>query len=90
MKLLIAYLLIINAISFALMLIDKKKAIKNQWRIPERTLLLTFLLGGSYGGLVAMKLLRHKTLHPKFSIGLPCMVAMHTVLLILYLSNIVK
>ena len=83
MKLLLAYLFLINALSFALMHIDKKKAIRGSWRIPERTLLLTCLLGGSYGGLLGMKLFRHKTLHLKFSIGLPCMAAVHTVLLII-------
>ena len=88
MKLLLAYLFLINALSFALMHIDKKKAIRGSWRIPERTLLLTCLLGGSYGGLLGMKLFRHKTLHLKFSIGLPCMAAVHTVLLIICFSKI--
>ena len=65
------YLLIINALSFLLMLIDKQKAKKGLWRIPEKTLLAIALLGGSLGGIVGMKMFRHKTKHLKFSLGLP-------------------
>lgn len=85
MKPLFIYLLIINACSFLLMLADKKKAIKNRRRIPERTLLSAAFLGGSLGAVVGMHLCRHKTKHPKFFIGLPCILAIHIVLLILFL-----
>ena len=70
-ELLSIYLLIINAIAFCLMLIDKYKARKNLWRIPEATLISTALLGGSIGALIGMYTVRHKTRHAKFSIGLP-------------------
>ncbi len=80
MKYLIAYLVIINALSLLLMLIDKFKAKKKLWRIPERVLLGVCAIGGSIGGLVGMKLFRHKTLHPQFSIGIPVMLALHIVL----------
>lgn len=83
MKLLLTYLVIINATSFLLMLVDKKKAIRGKWRIPERVLLWTAFLGGSYGGFLSMHLFRHKTRHPKFSAGLPCMIILHTILLLL-------
>lgn len=88
MKLLFLYLLLINALAFTVMLVDKKKAVKNRWRIPERTLLGIAAVGGSLGAVIAMQLLRHKTKHPRFSIGLPCMLAVHIVALILILSNI--
>ena len=65
------YLLLINALAFVLMLADKQKARKNRWRIPERTLLLTALLGGSVGALLGMYLFRHKTRHLKFTLGVP-------------------
>ncbi len=65
------YLLLINALAFALMLADKQKARKNRWRIPERTLLLTAALGGSVGALIGMYLFRHKTRHIKFTLGIP-------------------
>ncbi len=82
MDYLILYLFIINAVSFLLMLTDKRRAIKNRWRIPEATLLFTAAIGGSLGGLLAMKLFRHKTRHQKFSLGLPLLLALHTILLI--------
>ncbi len=83
MKLLDLYLLLINAASLFLMLIDKVKARKNHWRIPERTLLTVAAIGGSLGAVLGMNLFRHKTKHPKFSIGLPCILAVHIVLLVL-------
>lgn len=82
MKYLYFYLLLINALSFLLMLIDKIKAVKNRWRIPEKTLLGVCAIGGSLGGLLGMKMFRHKTLHPQFSIGIPVMLAVQIVLII--------
>lgn len=70
-ELLSIYLLIINAIAFCLMLIDKYKARKNLWRIPEATLISTALLGGSIGTLIGMYTVRHKTRHIKFTVGIP-------------------
>ena len=70
-ELLFIYLLIINAIAFSLMLIDKYKARKNLWRIPEATLISTALLGGSIGALIGMYTVRHKTRHIKFTVGIP-------------------
>ena len=81
MKYILLYLLIVNAIAFLLMLIDKQKAKKKRWRIPEATLLGIIAIGGSLGGLLGMFLLRHKTLHKRFSIGIPMMLALHLVLL---------
>lgn len=75
MKYLMLYLLLINAAGLLLMLADKRKAIKNVWRIPESALLGVAAAGGSLGVVVGMKLFRHKTLHPKFSIGIPALLA---------------
>lgn len=61
------------------MLTDKHKARKNKWRIPERTLIATALLGGSVGCILGMKLFHHKTKHPVFYIGLPVILAVQTV-----------
>ena len=64
---LLVYLLIINAAGFILMLVDKVKAKKNLWRIPEATLLAVAIIGGSLGSLAGMRLFRHKTKHLLFS-----------------------
>lgn len=82
MKYLLVYLIIINALTLLFMLVDKVKAKRNLWRIPERTLLSLCALGGSLGGLLGMKLFRHKTLHLRFSIGIPVMLAVHVVILV--------
>ncbi len=65
------YLLIFNALGFILMLADKHKAKRNLWRISEATLLGIAVLGGCLGILGGMYAFRHKTLHPKFRLGLP-------------------
>lgn len=65
------YLILMNALGFVLMLVDKYKARKNLWRIRESTLLLVAVLGGSVGSLIGMYTIRHKTRHPKFTLGIP-------------------
>lgn len=79
-RLLIYYLLIINALGFLLMLADKWKAKKNRWRIPEATLMGVAALGGSIGALAGMYLVRHKTQHPKFTLGIPLLLAIQMVI----------
>ena len=71
MKYFLLYLLLINAVAFVLMLADKQKARKNRWRIPERTLFGSALLGGSVGALLGMYTFRHKTKHLSFTLGMP-------------------
>jgi uncharacterized membrane protein YsdA (DUF1294 family) len=65
------YLLILNVIGFALMGLDKRKAQKHLWRIPEKMLFLSSLLGGSVGTLLGMYFFRHKTKHWYFVVGMP-------------------
>lgn len=67
----IIYLIVINVIAFLAMGIDKWKAKRNAWRIPEQTLLSLVVLGGGIGGILGMYLFRHKTKKPKFFIGYP-------------------
>ena len=74
------YLLTINAVGIVIMLADKRKAQKNQWRIPEATLITVALLGGSVGSLAGMRLFRHKTRKPKFYIGIPLILAAQLIL----------
>lgn len=84
----LVYLCIVNAAGLILMLADKRKAIKNRWRIPERTLMGVALLGGSMGCLAGMYLFRHKTRHPKFTIGIPVILSLQIPLLVLLISHI--
>lgn len=86
MKYILAYLLIVNAAAFLLMLVDKIKAKKNRWRIRESTLMISAAIGGSIGALAGMYTFRHKTLHRKFTIGIPAILALQiaAVVYILY------
>ncbi len=79
-KLILLYLVIINAAGFLLMLLDKLKARKKLWRIPEATLLGVAAAGGSVGSLIGMYLFRHKTRHLKFTIGIPAILAVQAAL----------
>ena len=83
-----AYLITVNALGFLLMLIDKAKAKKKKWRIPERTLMTVAAIGGSVGSLLGMYVVRHKTKHPKFTIGIPLILALQTIALVVIWSMI--
>lgn len=83
MKIALIYFLTVNAVSIGSMLADKLRARKNLWRIPEARLIWLAVLGGSPGILLGMQLFRHKTLHPKFSIGVPVIFAVQVVCLAL-------
>ena len=65
------YLIIINAVAFIVYGIDKYKAKKAKWRIPEATLLMLAVLGGSIGAWTGMRVWHHKTMHKKFKYGVP-------------------
>ena len=82
-KIVVIYLAIINAIGFLLMLVDKIKAKKNLWRIPEATLFLTAIIGGSIGSILGMYTFRHKTKHIKFIVGMPLILAAQIVIAVL-------
>ena len=90
MKLLLYYLLIINAAGFLLMLVDKWKAKKNRWRIRESTLLIVAALGGSVGSLSGMYLFRHKTQHLKFTLGIPLILAAQCIAAVLVMALAAK
>lgn len=86
MKYLLAYLLLINALGFCLMLVDKWKAKKKRWRIPEATLMGVAALGGSVGSLLGMYTVRHKTKHIKFTVGIPVILVIQ-IFAAIYLLN---
>ena len=87
MEEIICCLLAVNIATFLLYGIDKYKAKKAKWRIPETTLLLLAVLGGSIGAWVGMLIWHHKTMHKKFKHGIPVIMIMQ-VCLVVYLHTI--
>ena len=85
-----AYYLVINLIGFAIMGIDKRKAIKGAYRIPEATLFCVALLGGSLGTTLGMNLFRHKTKHWYFVVGMPLIFFAQLALMVLIGVEIFK
>ena len=71
------YLVVINVVAFAIYGLDKKRAIHDEWRIPEATLLALAAVGGSVGALFGMQTFHHKTRKPKFKYGVPAMLLVH-------------
>lgn len=86
MKLFLIYLVLINAVGFAVMHLDKYKARKSLWRIPEASLISIALIGGSVGILTGMKTAHHKTKHLKFTLGVPFIIAIQIVLSVILIS----
>lgn len=77
------YLLIMNLAGFLSMEFDKRKAIKHQWRVPEKVLFLFAILGGSVGSNLGMYIFRHKTKHWYFVLGMPAILIIQIVIGIL-------
>ncbi len=86
-SLFLVYLLLANLTGFFLMGIDKGKARSNKWRIPEKTLFLTAIFGGSIGSILGMYVFRHKTKHTSFVVGMPCILLLQ-ILLFFFLRQI--
>lgn len=80
LKAILVWLAVINLIAFALMGLDKWKARRDAWRIPEKTLFLAALLGGALGGTVGMHLFHHKTRHWYFRFGFPVLLILQLLL----------
>lgn len=82
LNLIILFLIGVNAMAFILMGIDKQKAIRHKYRIPERTFWGLAILGGAVGALLGMKRYRHKTKHRLFILGMPTLIVIHITLLV--------
>ena len=80
-RILLIYLLVLNIVAFAMYGIDKRKAVKDQWRIPEKTLLLVALIGGSLGAFVGMQVFHHKTKHWYFKVFFTALLVIQVALL---------
>jgi len=86
----IIYLVFINIATFFLYGIDKWKAKRSRWRVPESTLLWMAALGGSIGALMGMKVWHHKTLHGKFKYGIPLILAVQIAILVFGFIHFLK
>ncbi len=84
-KNIIIYLVAINLIGFLIMGIDKYKAIKKQWRIPEKTIFIVTGLGGGIGTIAGMYTFRHKTQKLGFVIGLPLILILEIITAIYFI-----
>ncbi len=89
LKYFIIYFVIINIIGFLSMGLDKFKAKHKMWRIPENTLLFIPLILGSLGSFIGMKLFRHKTLHPQFKYGIPCLMVVNVICIYLIFTHFI-
>lgn len=77
------YLLVINLIGYAIMGVDKKRAVRGAWRIPEASLFTVAFLGGALGCTLGMNHFRHKTKHWYFKYGMPSIFAVQVLLVIM-------
>ncbi|KPU45241.1 hypothetical protein OXPF_11330 [Oxobacter pfennigii] len=75
----LAYILVINAYAFFIMGIDKWKSARKKWRVPEKSIFITAIIGGALGIYSGMRLFHHKTLHNKFKYGIPAIVILNIV-----------
>ena len=83
-NLIIGYLILINIITFVAFFMDKFKAKRQKWRIPEKSLFFLSIIGGSIGGMLSMLIFRHKTQKWKFRLGIP-LILLVQLLLVSYL-----
>ena len=81
------YLCVVNIIAIIVCAADKIKAQLNKWRISEKTLLVISVIGGALGMYITMLIIRHKTKHKTFMIGLPFLILVHVVAILLYLQR---
>ena len=82
---LIIYLALINIAGFAVMGIDKKRAIQNEWRIPEKTFFILSIVGGSAGTLIGMYAFHHKTKHWYFVVFIPVILVIQIIVALIVL-----
>ena len=90
LAMLIYYLITINVLTFIVYGVDKWKAHRGRWRVPEASLLGLTALGGSVGAWLAMQLFRHKTQKKKFRYGVPAILVLQLMALLLFLSMLTQ
>ena len=88
--LLLAYFTAVNLTGLFLMGLDKYRAKKHLWRIPESTLFIIAIIGGSIGSIIGMYAFRHKTRHWYFAYGMPAILLLQIALIFAILHSPVK
>lgn len=81
-QLIVIYIIAVNIISFIVMGMDKRRAQKRVWRIPESTLFVLAIIGGSIGSILGMHLFHHKTRHWYFLYGMPAILIVQILLVV--------
>ena len=81
------WLAIINVLSVAVCIFDKLQAKRGGWRISEKALFTLSLLGGAVGMYITMRIIRHKTRHWRFMIGLPLIIVLHIILCYVFIDS---
>ena len=84
----IVYLAVLNIIGYFSMWLDKRKAQKRKWRIPEKTLFFIAMIGGSIGSIAGMYHFRHKTKHKSFVIGMPMILFVQIGIILFFLIDL--
>ena len=87
LQILLIYLIIINIITFAMYGLDKRKAIRHKWRVPESTLIMAAWIGGAVGAVLGMVVFHHKTLKWKFRVLVPAALVVWAILVIVLLKH---
>ena len=82
---LIYYLLFINLVGVIINIADKSRAKAGKWRVSEKSLWLVALLGGALGSYVTMQIIRHKTKHLSFMVGLPILIILQLIIIVLFI-----
>lgn len=83
LNMLTVWLILINLVGFIQMYVDKQRARKDKWRIPEKQLFLVALVGGSVGSIFGMYIFRHKTKHKSFVFGMPAILFLQVAAVVL-------
>lgn len=84
----ITYLIVINIVAALVTIADKRRSVKGKWRIPEATLMILALMGGAVFEYITMSVIRHKTRHEKFMIGLPLIIFVQIVIIAFIINKV--
>lgn len=81
------YFLIVNFVAFVLCVYDKYQSQRGGWRVSEKTLFTISLIGGALGMYITMQIIRHKTRHKRFMIGLPLIIVLQIILCYVFIDS---